>query len=66
MRECHIVNDCSSCLYIVGLELFFNVLITLFQLHTLVVDKLIRMQIIDSMAVVNWLFTPEVMPQFTR
>ena len=50
----------------VGLELFFNVPITLFQLHTLVVDKLIRMQIIDSMAVVNWLFTPEVMPQFTR
>ena len=38
----------------------------LLQLHALVVDKLVRMQIVDSMAVISWLFTPEVMPQFTR
>jgi len=24
------------------------------------------MQIVDSMTVISWLFTPEVMPQFTR
>ena len=36
------------------------------QLHTLVVDKLIRTGIVDPMSVVNWLFAPEVTPQLTK
>ena len=36
------------------------------QLHTLVVDKLIRSQIVDSMSVVNWLFLPATVSQFYK
>lgn len=36
------------------------------QLLTLVVDKMLRMQIVDSMAVLEWLSTPEVVPLYTR
>lgn len=36
------------------------------QLHVLVVDKLIRMQIVDAVAVFNWLFSEKVTPHFTQ
>ena len=36
------------------------------QLLTLVVDKMLRMQIVDSIAVIEWLATPQVVPLYTR
>lgn len=72
------VNNCQVCsrkdvmLQVTEMDVHtYNVLCDLpqsclLQLHALVVDKLVRMQIVDSMAVISWLFTPEVMPQFTR
>lgn len=32
----------------------------------LVLDKLVRMQIVDALAVFNWLFSDKVTPYFTR
>lgn len=36
------------------------------QLHTLVLDKLMRSQIVDSMVVVNWLFLPQTVSDFHK
>lgn len=36
------------------------------QLHTLVVDKLVRMQIVDALSVVSWVFTPSTVPQLSK
>lgn len=41
-------------------------LVSLVQLHGLVVDKLMRMQIVDAMAILNWLFSAKVTPLFTQ
>lgn len=36
------------------------------QLHMMMVDKLMKMQIVDVMTVLNWLFSENVTPHFTQ
>ncbi len=35
-------------------------------MHCLVVDKMMRMQILDAMTVLNWFFSSKVTPLYTR
>ncbi|XP_040273221.1 nuclear cap-binding protein subunit 1 [Bufo bufo] len=36
------------------------------EMIAVLVDKMIRMQIVDCAAVANWIFSPEISPDFTR
>ena len=52
------MNDRND-IYVLGLFLYLQMMVVL-------VDKLLKTQIIEPSAVANWLFSSEMQPEFTK
>lgn len=68
LHICHIcwisVRNRDGCLY----RLYFNMMFvrSASQMIAVLVDKMVRTQIVDCAAVANWLFSQDMAHEFTR